>query len=284
MGEKKYIAIVRYPEDESEKLIRELNQAGQQSFEWMELPPIHMLGRNTDAEQMVYDYLLGRTDKGSDHFPNGILAIINASELERQLYLVFQLIDLRLPIILALSHHKSATQKGIRVDEKRLAKQLGIHTIHVDVDGGREEALRLTVALEETLDQKSPQKSIHWRPSIALANAYHHLDRNWIYEHLKLHSGARLIEGLRLLSGAKASDEYASHPAYDALLDRIEEARALLTQRNENWAMAEVLQRHNWIGQAVSASVSVTTTTASSETTRWENLKKLIQRGFNLFG
>ena len=258
----KTVALVGHPESGIRTLGEALGALDVDDLEWMCLPGVHMLGRNTPDEVMTYDYLLGRTDKGPRHYPDGILALVQASDLERQLYLTFQLIDLRLPTLLMLDGVPEAEAAGIRIDLDKLARQLGIPVLSLEANL-HDTAKTVYAQMAARLMESVSEKMTHWRPSVGLADAYHHLDSQWIFKHLKLHEGARLVEGLRLIGVAKAEEEYAEHPAYSALQEHLKTARDLLEQKKENWTMAEVLQRHNWIGQTM----TVATVRAPVQTT-----------------
>ncbi len=248
------VAVVSQPGMRADEMLTRLEREGHEDLRWRALPAIHMLGRNTDDERATYDYLLGRTEQGPAHYPDGILVFLSAGDLDRQMYLVSQLIDLRLPILIAVTDRRSGEEQGLVIHEDKLATQLGVNV--VVVDDVQADAPAVIRKMERALDRKSPRRPMHWRPSVALANAYNLLDRRWIYDHLKLHAGARLIEGLRLLSVEKAAREYEHHTHYEALIETLDEARGILEKRKENWVMAEVLQRHTWIGQVVTASTT----------------------------
>ena len=249
------IAIVGFPQAGKSALKTRLEAVGSAGFQILELPGVFMLGRNTPAEEETYDYLLGRSMQ-PERPPEGIIAVAQAAHLERQLYLVFQLIDLRLPLLLYITGEKEAGDRGIAVNLDRLAEQLGVKVLAASTEDVHLQSMLVDWQAEEK--GKIKRQPAHWRPSQALADAYQHLDVNWIHKHLPLYTGARLVEGLRLLTVPKAIDEYESHPAYRALLRNLEEAREILEKRNEKWTMAEVIQRTNWIGQVVDSSVTKT--------------------------
>ena len=253
--EEKTIAVVSHPGNGAQEVVTTLQGMGLDKLHWLSVPEVHMLGRNTADERTTYDYLLGKTDKGASHRPDGILALISAQELTRQLYLASQLIDLRLPMAIGYVHMVDANREGLFVDVEKIGAQLGVPCYELNLDNG-ESAEQIAQAMIEALNDSDKKKPLHWRPTMALADAYHLLDKKWIYKHLKLHSGARLIEGLRLLGVAKAVEEYDGHPAQNELVGLVDEARALLESRNENWTMAEVLQRNGWINQIVASSTN----------------------------
>ena len=244
------VAVVSHPGNGAQDMTSRL-QAQEASLSWRYMPEVHMLGRNTPDEQVTYDYLLG---KGSEGYPDGILALVNANELARQLYLVSQLIDLRLPLVIGIVGVADASKEGISINLTKMMAQFGVKGFVLDP--GSENLESVISGLQEALENPGEKRPLHWRPSIALADAYHVLDKKWVYKHLKLHSGARLIEGLRLLTVEKAIEDYKDHPAYKELLELVNEARGVLEEKKENWTMSEVLQRNSWISQIVGGSVT----------------------------
>ena len=246
---KKKIAIVHHPGFAAEAVVSRLGALSAE-FVWQPQPAVHMLGRNTPDEETVYDYLLGRTEQGKKHHPDGVVVLVSATGLERQLYLASQVIDLRLPTVIALTDLEVAAQKGLTVNPPKMAEHIGIAVQPLQSHPGKSAEV-LVETVSDAFANKEPKKMIHWRPPIALADAYNHLDNGWIYKHIRLHKGARLLEGLRLISVPKAIDDFSELPEHEALVQHLEEAREIISTRKENWALTEVLQRNNFISQLV---------------------------------
>ncbi|MDZ4702038.1 MAG: FeoB small GTPase domain-containing protein [Rhodothermales bacterium] len=239
------IVVVGYAGSGKTTLCRALvARAGQSHMRFRELPATTMLTPNTEGERVVYDILLGREQSP----PDAIVLTIDTLQVQQQLYLLSQVIDLRLPVVVALTMGDRAARIGVAIQHELLAGLLDVVVVPVHpAEGSGLEQLKR--AIEEALSTKRASRQLHWRPSMGLADAYNHLDQKWIFTHLKLHAGARLIEGLRLLSSPRAAEEYVHTPGHAALVATLEEARAKLEARQENWTLAEVLQRHNWATQ-----------------------------------
>ena len=243
-----------------------------QHFRFVELPGVVMLGRNTPAEEHTYDFLLGRSIDIEDSPPYGIIALVDAAEINRQFYLIFQLIDLRLPLLLCITGELEAAAKGLSIDIERLSSTIGVSIVSLPSESAR--VVEVLKDWKEMDIDKIKRQPSHWRPSAALADAYQHLDSKWIHKHLRLYKGARLVEGLRLLTVPKAVEEYEGHPAYKSSLRNLDEARNMLTDRNGNWTTAEVIQRSNWIGQTLETVVTKTEIEKSSGSIWWRSLFK----------
>jgi len=64
-----------------------------------------------------------------EHPPDAVVAILDATNLARNLYLVLQLLDLGLPVVVALNLADAAERAGIRIDVPQLEERLGVPVI-----------------------------------------------------------------------------------------------------------------------------------------------------------
>jgi len=84
----------------------------------VDLPGTYSLSAFSPEEVIARDYLLSRE-------PDAVVNVVDATNLERNLYLTSQLLELGIPLILALNVMDSARSEGIRIDEERLSVLLG---------------------------------------------------------------------------------------------------------------------------------------------------------------
>jgi ferrous iron transport protein B len=99
------------------------------SFNLIDLPGTYSLAPRSPDEMVAVDVLLGR--RSDVPRPDAILCIVDASNLERNLYLVSQALELGLPIVVALNMVDVAEANGMNIDEQRLARQLGAPVIKI---------------------------------------------------------------------------------------------------------------------------------------------------------
>ncbi len=86
--------------------------------EVIDTPGIYSLSASSLDEKVARDFLIsGEADI--------IVNIVDSSNLERNLYLTLQLIEMRLPLIVALNMMDVAKEKGVHVDIESLARELG---------------------------------------------------------------------------------------------------------------------------------------------------------------
>src|SRR5713226_2058733 len=104
------------------------------SFDLIDLPGTYSLAARSPDEMVAVDLLLGH--RPEEPRPDVILAIVDASNLERHLYLTTQLLELDTPIVVALNMVDVAAGQGIRVDAKKLEQQLGLPVVPIQANRG----------------------------------------------------------------------------------------------------------------------------------------------------
>lgn len=79
--------------------------------------------------------LLGR--RADTPQPDRIICVLDATNLERNLYLAHQILDLGRPVIVVLNMMDLARRAGVTVDVSRLEEQLGVPVIACEAVNGR---------------------------------------------------------------------------------------------------------------------------------------------------
>ena len=97
---------------------------GQKNCTVVDLPGIYSLRPYTAEEIVTRDYILRQK-------PDGIINIVDATNLERNLYLTLQLLTLRVPTVLALNMMDELTGNGGSIDVKKMAQTLGIPVVPI---------------------------------------------------------------------------------------------------------------------------------------------------------
>jgi ferrous iron transport protein B len=103
------------------------------SAEIIDLPGIYSLYPRTLDEKIVVEIL---TNRKNENFPDCIAVIADATNLKNCLLLLTQLIDLGLPVVLALNMMDLAAKSGLSLDVKKLSKQLDIPVIMINARQG----------------------------------------------------------------------------------------------------------------------------------------------------
>lgn len=108
----------------------------------MDLPGIYSLSPYTLEEVVARNYLI--TER-----PDAILNIVDGTNLERNLYLSTQLMELGIPVVMAVNMMDIVSKNGDRIDIKALSKNLGCPVVEISAlkGTGIMEAANQTVAL-----------------------------------------------------------------------------------------------------------------------------------------
>jgi ferrous iron transport protein B len=118
----------------------------------VDLPGIYSLNSYSLDERLARDLILNEK-------PDLVLDVIDATNLERNLYLPLQFLEMGLPIVLALNMMDMAEAAGLEINVEKIEKTLGAKVVPVVATTGAGLALLLDRVLE-TADQ--PDKT--WRP------------------------------------------------------------------------------------------------------------------------
>ena len=89
-----------------------------------DLPGIYSLDASSIDEKVTRDYLLSRD-------ANLIINVVDAANLERNLYLTTQLLEMGVPIVLVLNMMDVARKRGIEIDIKKLSQELGCPVVPI---------------------------------------------------------------------------------------------------------------------------------------------------------
>lgn len=96
----------------------------------VDLPGIYSLSPNSAEEKIARDFILHNR-------PDLLINIIDATNLERNLYLTMQLAEARVPMIVALNMMDALQSVGISVRVKKLEKRLGIRVLPISASKGQ---------------------------------------------------------------------------------------------------------------------------------------------------
>jgi len=89
-----------------------------------DMPGIYSLDASSIDEEITRDYLLSRE-------ADLIINVVDAANLERNLYLTAQLLEMNVPIVLVLNMMDVARKRGIEIDFKKLSQELGCPVVPV---------------------------------------------------------------------------------------------------------------------------------------------------------
>lgn len=98
----------------------------------VDLPGIYSLTPHSPDEDVAVKFLFGIDDAPPDFIVN----VVDASNLERNLFLTTQLVELGIPMLVVLTMTDSAARRGLRIDEQRLSTEMGVPVVSTDAPKG----------------------------------------------------------------------------------------------------------------------------------------------------
>jgi ferrous iron transport protein B len=126
--------IANYPGVTVEKKVGRFAHKGHH-FELFDLPGTYSLAPRSPDEMVAVDVLLGR--EPGEPIPDVVLSIVDASNLQRNFYLVSQVLSLGLPTVVALNMTDIAKDRGIEINVAELSKRLGVPVIPIQASRGQ---------------------------------------------------------------------------------------------------------------------------------------------------
>ena len=117
----------------------------------VDLPGIYSLSPYTMEEVVTRDFLLKEK-------PDLILNIVDATNIERNLYLTLQLMELSIPMVIALNMMDEVTASGNSIDVQKLSSHLGIPVIPISASKGEGISELIDVVIRSIKENSSPKK------------------------------------------------------------------------------------------------------------------------------
>lgn len=208
------------------------------TINFVDLPGTYSLTANSVEEQIARDYLVKEN-------PDVVVAVLNAASLERNLYLVAELVELAQRLIIALNMTDVAHQQGMKIDYRALESALNIPVIPMVAN--RNQGLS---ELVKTIEHESSQPS--------RARDVRHIE-----------SDSEIKAVIDDVEGLLTDDSIAPYPSHWAamkLLEGDEQINKLVRQRlsqtqwsrlepflkeHESAAVTIATLRFEWVGRIV---------------------------------
>ncbi len=231
--------VGNYPGVTVERKSGRIPADGGPEIEIIDVPGTYSLNPRSLDEEIAYRVLVG--EMGGQRRPDLIVCVVDAVNLERNLYLASQVIDLGIPTLIALNMTDSAEREGILVDAEGLARELGVPVVPLAASSGRG-IDELKAALKGPLPEVPPRG---WTVPPALLEEVERLAEDLAREVPQLSSASRFADALRAVVNTTAKTFESHHSS--TFWEKVEEARKRLRRQGVLYEQAEIVARYEWI-------------------------------------
>ncbi|MGV3660660.1 MAG: ferrous iron transport protein B [Prosthecobacter sp.] len=229
--------VANYPGVTVEKKIGECYSQHGKKLRLIDLPGAYSLNARSPDEAVLRDVLLGR--RLETPRPDRVVCVVDSANLERNFYLVSQVLELGLPTVLVLNMIDMAEERQWRIDAAQLSDLLGIPVVKTQAVSGQG-LIELKQALSRE-DLPAPK----WTSATIPEGVRHALEqsRGPLCETGAIHARASLLEPLYLLSGHDPTHAGLA----DSQMGRVHEMRQRIDDAFPGWEDELVAERYRGI-------------------------------------
>ena len=123
---------------------------GEKSCQVVDLPGIYSLRPYTQEEIVTRDFIINQK-------PDGIINIVDATNIERNLYLTLQLLELCVPMVLALNMMDEVNSNGGTVNIEKMSELLGIPVVPISASKGEGVSELIDKAVSTAKNKQKPK-------------------------------------------------------------------------------------------------------------------------------
>lgn len=244
----------------------------------VDLPGTYSLSARTPDEMVSVDVLLGR--QSDVPHVDVIVAIVDATNLERNLYLFTQVRQLNRPVLLVLNMWDRVVAEGRTIDVEQLSRRLGVRVVAVSANRkqGIDEARRL---IRQVAEQPNvPAESLF---SPLLQEEVSELDQ-WLRQSADVELQPFLVERLIFDVGGAHATALQRRPQLAELGARLAQARERMAVAGQKVPAIETRERYKWIRAQLAGVASVHDTETRSLSDRIDHVLTHRVWGFLAFG
>ncbi|HLK61644.1 MAG TPA: ferrous iron transport protein B [Chthonomonadaceae bacterium] len=238
----------------------------------LDLPGLYSLTPHSPDELIAREVLMGlRADTPR---PDVILNVVDASNLERNLYLTSQLLDLGIPMVIALTMTDATIKEGVTVNEAALEKALHIPVCSVVAPK------RLGMdTLQQTLERakRQPVQEPAWRVPDTISGDIAELQEALQREH-NLVPRMAFAEAIALLMQEGDTTGLAHLPS--AVRKLVQQTRQRLLDREVDFASQAIEARYAWIAEVCEGVMDKAPPPRHSPLTTNERVDRIVMHPF----
>ncbi len=210
----------------------------------VDVPGCYSLVARSEDEQIAHDVLVGQIEGTPE--PDAIIVVIDASNLQRNLYLATQIMELGAPCVIALNMMDVAARAGVEIDLGRLSQEIGVPI--VPTVAIREQGIdALCKTLEQTIEAHTGRRRAaperRWRMEQTIEGRVASLAAE-----LAHHSAAPQradAEAIWLLSSLQEADELVGINPH--IRSQVLDIQRALDQAGTPFRASEIQARYDWI-------------------------------------
>ena len=212
----------------------------------VDLPGAYSLSAGSPDEQIALEVLLDHDQKHGN--PHVVLVVVDASHLERNLFLTSQVCELGIPVVVALNQIDAATAAGITIDVPALIHELGVPVVPTVASRGEGiDPVKKALFIAASLPAPARKFELPTVAQDALAPLQKQLEAEGMTP------SAAGMEALRLLS-VTLGDSHLAHVVKHAEL--IKETQALARESGLLPEQLEANIRFKWIRGVIERTVT----------------------------
>lgn len=132
-----------------------------QNFHLVDLPGTYSLTAYSMEEVVARDVIV-------DERPDVVLCMLDSTALERSLYLVMQIMEMEVPIVLGLNMMDEARRQGLRIDSAKLSQLLDVPVVEcvARLGEGKNELMRAVAQVADSRQAKGRPLDISYGPDL----------------------------------------------------------------------------------------------------------------------
>jgi ferrous iron transport protein B len=216
--------------------------------------------------------------------PDVVVVVVDATRLERNLYLTLQLLDMGMPVLLALNLVDEAWRAGLRIDDLRLSRLLGVPVVPTVATRGQGLDRLVERAVEVGRARRIPTATARYGKDVEAAIGA-------VAERLVTEGAAppwglteRATAILLLEEDEEALEWARGCPAGSGVLAEVSEAASTIAEGHDEPAPVRIARERHGLAGDIAARVKTQTRVPSAATDRFWRLTTSPATGFPLLG
>lgn len=225
----------------------------------VDLPGTYSLAARSPDEMLTTRLLLGQ--EAGERPPDMIVNIVDAANLERNLYLTTQLLETGIPVIVALNMIDQAERAGMQIDAVALAERLGVRVIPMQANVGVGVAALKSALAQEALP---PKREVPFPEAIeqeVTRLAQFLLEASG-------HTNSRFLARRLLFDVQSEMERQFCQKASSEARTQLQKSRTRLSEMNLGVPRVEARVRYAWIRDRLAGCVTQVPTTRPDWTAR----------------